>query len=133
MQLELIGPHPFAKDEQGRQATRIGTLFPEHKVLWTQQPGVHALQRLGFIERLNVERTGKGLPPMSTEEEEKLCGNSLDLIFEADHILIRPNKERMEVTFAGDELLQSLVSKRQIGFLSVLDPRVQEAVKLRGE
>ena len=28
MQLELIGPHPFAKDERGGQATRIGTLFP---------------------------------------------------------------------------------------------------------
>ena len=28
MQLELIGPHPFAQDAQGRQISRIGSLFP---------------------------------------------------------------------------------------------------------
>ena len=59
MQLELIGPHPFALDEQGRQITRIGTLFPSYGVLWTQPPCVHALQRLGFIERVNAERASK--------------------------------------------------------------------------
>jgi len=56
MQLELIGPHPFARDEQGCQIARIGTLFPAYSALWTQAPGVHALQRLGFIERVNQER-----------------------------------------------------------------------------
>ncbi len=133
MQLELIGPRPLARDEQGRQVARIGTLFPAYSTLWTQAPGVHALQRLGFIERVNQERAAKGLPPLSLEEEEQLTAESVDLIFEADHILVRPDPDRMDLACAADELLQSLVSKRQIKFLSVADQRVREAIKRRGE
>jgi hypothetical protein len=133
MPLELIGPHPLACDDQGRQLTRIGTLFPHHCALGTQQPGVHALQRLAFIERLNAERARKALPPLSLEEEERLSAESVDLIFEPDQILIRPDPERMDLACAADELLQSLVSKRQIKYLSVGDRRVREAIKHRGE
>jgi hypothetical protein len=133
VQLELIGPHPFARDKQGRQITRIGTLFPQYGALWTQLPGVHALQRLGFIDRVNAERARNALPPLSLEEEEKLSAESVDLIFEADHILIRPDPERMDLACAADELLQGLVSKRQVKFLSVTDRRVREAIKHRGE
>jgi hypothetical protein len=133
MQLELIGPHPLARDEQGRQITRIGTLFPSYGTLWTQLPGVHALQRLGFIERVNAERARKDLPALSLEEEEHLSAESVDLVFEADHILIRPDPERMDLACLADELLQGLVSKRQVKFLSVADRRVREAIKHRGE
>jgi hypothetical protein len=133
MQLELIGPHPFARDEQGRQITRIGTLFPQYGMLWTQPPCVHALQRLGFIDRVNAERARNALPPFSLEEEEALSAESVDLIFEADHILIRPDPERMDLACAADELLQGLVSKRQVKFLSVADRRVREVIKHRGE
>ena len=104
MQLELIGPHPFAHDEQGRQITRIGTVFPSYGVLWTQAPGVHALQRLWFIEHVNQQRAAKALPPLSLEEEEKLSANSLDLVFEADLILIRPDPEHMDLAFAAETL-----------------------------
>ena len=58
---------------------------------------------------------------------------SVDLIFESDHILIRPHPEQMDLAFAADELLQGLVSKRQVKFLSVADRRVREAIKHRGE
>ena len=133
MHLELIGPNPFARDEQGRQITRIGSLFPSYGALWTQPPGVHAVQRLGFIERVNQGRLAKGLPPLSLEEEEQLAAESVDLVFDPEHILIRPNPERMDLAFAGDELLQTLVSKRQVKFLSVADRRVREAIKHRGE
>jgi hypothetical protein len=133
MQLELIGPNPFALDEQRRQITRIGTLFPQSGTLWTQPPCVHALQRLGFIDRANGERSRNGLPPLSLEEEEKLSAESVDLIFEADHILIRPDPDRMDLACAADELLQGLVPKRQVKFLSVADRRVREAIKHRGE
>jgi hypothetical protein len=133
MQLELIGPHPFAHDEQGRQITRIGTVFPSYGVLWTQAPGVHALQRLWFIEHVNQQRAAKALPPLSLEEEEKLSANSLDLVFEADLILIRPDPEHMDLVFIADELLQSMVSKRQVKFLSAANRRVREAIKHRGE
>ncbi len=133
MQLELIGPHPFARDEQGRQISRIGTLFPAYGTLWTQLPGVHALQRLGFVERVNRDRAGKGLAALSLEEEERLAAESVDLVFEAEAIVIRPDPEHMDLAIAGDELLQSLVSKRQVKFLSVADRRVREVLRHRGE
>ncbi len=133
MQLHLIGPHPFARDDQGAQLTRVGTLFPEWGVLYTQAPGVHAWQRLNFIDHLNAERAARGEPPLSPKEEEAVSVNSVDLVFDTDHILIRPDPERMDLAFATDELLQTLVSKRQVNFLSVSDSRVREAIKRRGE
>ena len=39
----------------------------------------------------------------------------------------------MDLAFAADELLQGIVSKRRIRFLSVSDKRVREAIKHRGE
>jgi hypothetical protein len=133
MKLELIGPHPFATDPEGRQLTRIGTLFPEYAVLYTQPPGVHAWQRLNFVSHLNSQRTAAGQPLLTPQEEEQVMTCSVDLIFECDHILIRPDPERMDLAFAADDLLLTLVSKRQAKFLSVGDWLVREAIKHRGE
>src|SRR5262245_41271295 len=133
MQLEIIGPHPFARNSQGQQITRIGTIFPAFAVLYTQGPGVHAWQRLKFIEHVNGRRCAQNQPPLTPEEEESIAANSVDLVFESDHILIRPDPERMELACAADELLQELVSKRKVKFLSVSDTRVREAIKRRGE
>ncbi|HWI57683.1 MAG TPA: hypothetical protein VNZ22_10685 [Bacillota bacterium] len=133
MQLELIGPHPFARDEQGRQLSRIGTLFPKWATLYTRPPGVHAWQRWHFLEHLNSQRAAQGQPALTVQEEEVITRHSVDLVFEADQILIRPDPQRMELAFAADELLQSIVSKRQITFLSVADGRVRRAIKHRGE
>lgn len=133
MQLQLIGPHPFARDEQGRQVTRIGTIFPESRALFTQSPGVHAWQRLGFIEHLNESRRTRSMPVLTAEEEHLVSTNSVDLVFDSEQVLIRPDPERMELAFAADELLQTLVSKRQVKFLTVADVRVREAIKRRGE
>ncbi len=132
-QLEVIGPHPFARDDQGRQVTRIGTLFPHQSALYTQPPGVHAWQRLNFIDWLNARRAAQALAPLTSDEEQSISCNSVDLVFEADHIMIRPDPERMTLAFAADELLQGLVSKRQVRFLSLADVRVREAIKRRGE
>ncbi len=132
-QLEIIGPHPFARDEQGRQLVRIGTLFPDQLVLYTEPPGVHAWQRLNFLDCLNGRRASQGLPPLTPDEEQQVASNSVDLVFEADQIMIRPDPERMELAFAADELLQALISKRQVKFLSLADVRVREAIKRRGE
>src|SRR5215472_10708903 len=101
MQLEVIGPRPLARDAQGHLASRIGTLFPAHNVLYTQAPEVHAWQRLNFIDRLNAQRAALGQKALTPEEEQELATNSVDLIFEADHILIRPDPERMGLAFAG--------------------------------
>ena len=97
MQLRVIGPHPLARDEQGRPLTTIGTLFPAQGALYTQGPGVHAWQRLSFIDQLNTERAGQGLPALSADDEQSICANSVDLVFDPDHILIRPDPERMEL------------------------------------
>ena len=133
MDLKLIGPHPFERDEQGRQKVRVGTLFLDQKALYTLPPDVHAWQRSAFIESVNLQRAKDALGPLSLEEEEKICRNSVDLIFDPDQVLIRPNPGRMDLAFAADELLQELVSKRRIIFLSVADRRVREAIKRRGE
>lgn len=133
MQLHVIGPDPFARDEQGQPLARIGTVFPTHRVLYTKPPGVHAWQRLSFIEHLNAQRVSSGLPALSADEEQELCANSVDLVFEMDHLLIRPDPERIALAFAADELLQTIVPKRQVRFLSVSDLRVREALKRRGE
>ena len=133
MSLEIIGPHPFALNEQGKQKTRIGTIFPQYRCLYTDLPGVHAIQRHLFIERLNARRAAESLPPLTPEQEEEVAAKSVDLVIEPGRILIRPDPEHMDLAFAADELLQGLVSKRQIRFLSVRDPRVREAIKWRGE
>lgn len=133
MQLELIGPHPFEADKQAAQPAHIGTVFPEFGVLYTQPPPVHAWQRQGFIDSLNAKRAAKSQPPLTPEDEDRICENSVDLIFEPNLILIRPDAERMDLAFAADEILQALVSKQQIKFLSLSDSRVRESIKNRGE
>lgn len=133
MQIELIGPHPFEADKQAAQPAHIGTVFPELGVLYTEPPPVHAWQRQGFIDRLNARRAGLSQPALAPEEEDRICGNSVDLIFEPNLILIRPDPERMDLAFAADELLQTLVSKQRIKFLSLSDSRVRESIKTRGE
>ena len=133
MQLEILGPHPWDQDAAGRQLARIGTLFVGQDVLFTAPPGVHSWQRLSFIDHLNARRANSGLPPMPPDEEQAVSLQSVDLVFEPDHLLIRPDPERMDLAFAADELLQKLVSKRKIRFLSVGDSRVREAIKGRGE
>lgn len=133
MQLEVVGPRPLSCDTQGQLLTRIGTIFPQHNALYTAAPGVHAWQRLNFIDSVNARRSAEARPPLSAQEEQDIALNSVDLIFEPGHILIRPDPERMELAFAADDLLQTIVSKRQVRFLSVSDPRVREAIKRRGE
>jgi hypothetical protein len=133
MALKLVGPHPLAQDKEGRQLSRIGTLFLDYEVLYTAEPPVHACQRVNFIDQLNKQRLAKGQPPLTDTEEQNIASRSVDLISEPDHILIRPDPESMEQAFAADELLQTIVSKRQVKFLSVSDLRIREAVKRRGE
>ena len=82
MQVELIGPHPLMADKKGASPPHIGTVFPEFGVLYTQPPGVHAWQRQGFIDCLNERRAAQSHPPLTPEDEERICVNSVDIIFE---------------------------------------------------
>jgi hypothetical protein len=132
MAVELIGPHPFERDATGKQRTRIGTVFPFRRTLITL-PGIHATQRIEFIDRLNETRRTAGAPSLTEAEIEEESARSVDLIFDANRILIRPDPEHMDQAFAADEVLQELVSKRDIKFLFVMDQRVRGAIKERGE
>ena len=132
MAIEVIGPHPFESDATGRQKTRIGTAFPFWRTLVTL-PGIHATQRLAFVDRLNESHRAAGQPPLTPDEEEAVYARSVDLVFETDHILIRPDPEHMELAFEADEMLAELVSKRDIRFLFVMDAKVRDAIKARGE
>ena len=59
------------------------------------------MQRIGFIDRLNAERAGKGEPPLTAAEEHEIAINSVDLVFEPKVILIRPDPQRMDLSFVG--------------------------------
>ena len=132
MDITILGPQIFEQAADGNLKSRIGTIFPRHRLLVTV-PGVHASQRLAMIEHLNRERLARGLAALGAGEEQREWAHSADLFFEPEHILIRPDPDRMDLAFEADELLQSLVSKRNIRFLFVLHDKVQRAIKERGE
>jgi hypothetical protein len=133
MPLRIIGPKPLELDESGRLKCTIGTIFPDRGVLYTEAPWVHAMQRAAFIDVLNCEREQKGLAPLTAEQEFDVVASSVDLMFEPGLILIRPDPERMEVSFVADELLQTIASKNRIKFLSVSNAVVRGAIQRRGE
>ena len=132
MPIEILGPQLFETGPQGELKSRVGTLFPRHRVLVTL-PGIHACQRMAFLDHLNHARQRRGQPPLSPEEEEHETDQSVDLFFEPGRICIRPDPDNMPVAFAADEMLQELVSKRCIKFLFVFNRQVQQPIKERGE
>ena len=132
MHLEILGPGLFELDPGGRPKSGIGTLFARHNVLVTL-PGIHATQRMAFLEWLTRQRAEAGQAPPSQEEQDRELQHSVDLFLEPDNVLIRPDPENLDLAFEADECLQEAVSKRRIKFLFAFDIRVQEALKQRGE
>jgi len=130
--VRIIGADPLAKDETGRLKSRIGTVFPGHNTMVTL-PGIHATQRMAFAGILSQERRDAGLSPLDDREEMALWNGAVDLIMEDDALLIRPDPENMHLAFQADELLQRRVSKHKIRFLHVLNRKVRDAIKRRGE
>jgi hypothetical protein len=88
---------------------------------------------MAYVEAINAERKGFGLPPFTDEEEMVEWQQSVDLIMDDNVVLIRPDPENMPLAFEADELLQELVSKRQIKFLNAIDGKIRQSVKQRGE
>jgi hypothetical protein len=128
----IIGEHPLAKDADGKLRSRIATVFPLGNTIVTL-PGIHATQRMAYIDLRSRERAEMGLPPFTRDEETNEWQNSVDLIMEDDAILIRPDPGNMELAFRADELLQQLVPKHRVRFLLVRNQQVRAAVKRRGE
>ena len=96
-------------------------------------PGLHATQRTACTNDLNELRQAQGLPPLSPDENKALWESAVDLIIDNQEILIRPDPENMPLAFEADEILQELVSKRQIRFLYARHPNVLRAIRERGE
>ena len=132
MALEILGDPPFARDENGKLKSQIGTIFPKAQYLVTQCT-IHAIQRQIYIDHLNERRRDAGQPPLTRGEESQQWDGAVDLIFEDDRILIRPNPANMPLAFEADDLLQQICSKYKIKFLYALNKQVRDAVKRRGE
>ena len=130
--MKIVGDRIFAKDAEGKPLSRIGTIFFKTPGLVTKK-GVHAMQRLMWIEEINAERTKAGQPAMTMSEEDAEMSESVDLIFTEDLVLIRPNPDRMDLAFRADMELQKLVSKRVIRFLNTSSAKVRTALRERGE
>jgi hypothetical protein len=132
MTLKILGEPLFARDANGKLKSQIGTIFPKTQHLVTQRT-IHAIQRQIYVDHLNEQRREQGQPPLTREEESKQWDGAVDLIFEDDLILIRPNPGNMALAFEADDLLQRECAKHKIKFLYALDKQVRNAVKRRGE
>lgn len=130
--MEIFGEPLFAKGPDGRLVSRIGTLFLKTPAIVTKR-GVHATQRAAWIEELSARRIKAGLPPLSQEEQSEEIMMSVDLVFTADFVLIRPDPARMDLAFRADEELQKLVSKRMVRYLNTSSLKVRAALCERGE
>lgn len=130
--MKIIGDPIFARDETGYLKSKVGTLFLRSLGLVTKTR-MHMMQRIEWIKHLNAERAARGERKLTEAEVEEELRFSVDLLFDDQHVLIRPDPYAMDLAFEADELLQSHVSKRQIRFLNVQDPLVRSALSLRGE
>lgn len=131
-ELKIIGSWPRLASGEIRYKKAVGTIFPNLSTI-VVVPGIHATQRNELIERLNLERKQNGYPPLSEDEENKIIEEGVDLFFDKDFILIRPQPERMNLVFQADELLQTVESKLRIKFLHATNQDVLIAIKKRGE
>lgn len=127
-----LGPEIFSRDAKGALQTRIGTIFLKTPGLVTIR-GIHAMQRLAFIDELNKRREAAGKPPLTQKEIDAEIAESVDLLFDEQYALIRPDPMNMATALRGDELLQRFVSKRKIRYLNIQNKRVRDALRMRGE
>ena len=107
--MKTLGEPLFAHDAQGQLLSRIGTIFFKTPGLVTRR-GVHAMQRVMWLDEVNAQRAASGKPPMTEEEEDAELSQSVDLIFTEQYVLIRPDPDHMDLAFRADEELQKLVS-----------------------
>ncbi|MCX7040046.1 MAG: hypothetical protein NT005_13050 [Spirochaetes bacterium] len=128
----ILGSEPFARGPGGKLASRIATAFPRSRALVTL-PGIHASQRQAFLDARDERRRVEGLTPLSREQRDAEWDDAVDLIVDEDAIQIRPDPQNMPLAFAADEMLQELVPTNRIRFLGLLNEKVRDEIKKRGE
>ena len=127
---EIIGPHPL--ETEGGGGHYVGTVFPFDMVILSG-PGVHALQKMEYINRINTQRAESGLAPLTSEQVLNKVNNSVDLIIRGGGVFIRPHPDQMFLTFMADEILQKVVPKHRIKFLYLNNETIRRAIEVRGE
>ena len=132
MGLKIVGEDPLGEGGAGKPVPRIATLFPRTATLVTL-PGIHATQRLAYVDLLNQGRAERGLPKLTRTEEDAETAHSVDLILEGSSVLIRPDPNKMALAFQADELLQERVAEHRVKFLYVRNEKVHDAIQRRGE
>ena len=130
--LATLGDPLFERGLSGKLRSRIATVFPHHHTIVTLL-GIHATQRRAMVDLLNERREAAGRAALTEAEETAVWNDAVDLILEGDTVQIRPDPENMPLAFLADRLLQRRISKRRIKFLNVLNEKVRNAVKRRGE
>lgn len=130
----IVGESPFAPGLSGARKPRIGTVFLRTPGLVTRT-ALHATQRLAWIDTLNEQHLARGEGPLTEDETEAEWSQSVDLLFDEDRVLIRPDPTALDLAFRADELLQQRlqISKRRLCFLNVTDARVRSELRCRGE
>ena len=130
----IVGDAPFDPRLPPASRPRVGTVFLRTPGLVTRT-ALHATQRLAWIDAVNESRLARGEGPLSEDDAEAEWAHSVDLLFDAGVVLIRPDPAAMDLAFEADELLQQQlrVSKRQIRFLNVTNDRVRAGLRGRGE
>jgi len=132
MTLKFLGPDPRVPGETRKLQPQVATIFPEGETL-VSVPGIHASQRSAYVDSVNQSRRQAQQPPLSKEQRESLWSSAVDLFLRRDVIEIRPDPEQMELAFQADDLLQELLPKHRICFLSAGDARVHDAIQRAGE
>jgi len=132
MGLRIVGEDPLGEGVAGKSIPRIATLFPRTATLVTL-PGIHATQRLAYLDLVNEDRGERGLPKLTRDQEDGETAQSVDLILEGNSVLIRPDPSKMALAFQADELLQERVPKHRVKFLHVRNQKVHDAIQRRGE
>ena len=130
--MKILGEPMFSKGEDGKLKSRVGTVFLKTPGLVTTN-GIHAMQRVAWIDELNRERKERGEEPLSANAVADEIDNSVDLIFTEDSVMIRPDPERMDLAFKADEALQKMVSKRKIRYLNTHTAKVRNALRSAGD
>ncbi len=132
MRLKFLGPDPRVPGSPGLLQPSVATVFLSGETLVTL-PGIHVKQRSDYVENVVQARCQAQQSPLTREQREVLWANAVDLFIRQDAIEIRPDPQQMELAFQADELLQELVPKHRVRFLSAGNSRVHEAIKRAGE
>ena len=94
----LMGEEPFAATDDGVLKQRIHTFFIGYRAYITL-PGVHATQRLDFIDRLNNERREKGEPKLTSSETDAIMNDSVSIVVPIDP---ETNEPQIGIRLDGD-------------------------------